>query len=89
MKKSDTSCANIALYEYLGDQPINSQLHANVKNGKTFTRTNPKTVEKIKEQMKYRKPREIFTDLKRDDSLNCVRDFKVIRNKKYNEHKKR
>jgi len=52
-------------------------------------RTNPKTVDKIKDALKSKKqPKEIFADLKRDDSMNSARDFRVIRNLKQQEEKK-
>ena len=38
--------------------------------------------------MECKKPKEIYAELKRNDSLNCARDFRVVRNQKQNEKKK-
>ena len=72
-KSPDSSLASVALFEYKGKQPTTT----------SFTRTNPKTVDKIKEKIKHQKPKDIYADLRKDDSLNCARDFQVIRNQKY------
>lgn len=79
-KAAKESLSNVALYEYQGIQP----------NQNKFRRTNPKTVDKIKEKvLKFDKiPREIFADIKREDSLNCARDFAVVKNIKYEEKRK-
>ena len=77
-RAADDSLSNVALYEYQGKQP-------KVTN---FVRTNPKTVDKIKINLDQKKPKEIYTELRRDDSLNCARDFRVIKNMKYEEKKK-
>jgi len=63
--------------------------HGNARHPGNYMRTNPKTVDKIKDALKSKKqPKEIFADLKRDDSMNCARDFRVIRNLKQQEEKK-
>lgn len=77
-KSADEFLANVALFEYKGDQP----------KATAFIRTNPKTVDKIKEKLDKKKPKEIYADLRRDDSLNCARDFRVIKNQKYEQKKK-
>ena len=71
-RAADDSLSNVALYEYQGKQP-------KVTN---FVRTNPKTVDKIKINLSQKKTKEIYTELRRDDSLNCARDFRVISNMK-------
>ena len=45
-------------------------------------------MDNIKLNLKQKKPKEIYTDLRRDDSLNCAKDFRVINNLKYEEKKK-
>ena len=45
-------------------------------------------MDKIKEKVDSKKPKEIYAELKRDDSSNCARDFRVVRNQKQNEKKK-
>ena len=77
-KSPDPSLVNIALFEYKGQQPANTR----------FVRTNPKTVDKIKEKLKHKKAKDIYSDLRKDDSLNCARDFQSIRNQKYEQKKK-
>ena len=39
-------------------------------------------MDKIKEKVDSKKPKEIYAELKRDDSSNCARDFRVVRNQK-------
>ena len=63
--------------------------HGNNKNPESqYVRTNPKTMDKIREKVTTALPREVFTELKKDDSMTCARDFKVIRNQKYQAKKK-
>ena len=38
---------------------------------------------KIKENITHKKPKEIYAELRIDDSMNCARDFRVIKNLKY------
>ena len=83
VRKHGESVAKIALFEYQGQQPISSESPGNAHDGIGFTRTNPKTVDEIRKKIDNKKPKEIFADLKRADSLDGVRDFKVIKNKKY------
>ena len=84
VRKTDVSMGNIAVFEYKGKQPRVNIPHGNAKSKEEFVRTNPKAFDKI--QLKIKKnnqqPREIFADLKQDDSLTCPRDFGVIRSKK-------
>ena len=84
----DQTLSNVALFEYQGIQPVTSQSHGNAHSGQTFTRTNPKTIEKLNESLNKQQPRELFRYLKKDDSMNCARDFRVIRNQKYNARKR-
>lgn len=89
IRKTDVSLGNVALYEYQGTHPIQTIPHGNTKEGTAcFVRTNPKTLDKIRESVKTEKPREIFSKLKQNDSLSCARDFDVIRHQKYKEQKK-
>ena len=66
------------MFEYQGEQPSTTN----------FIRTNLKTVDKIKTHLATKKPKEIYTDLKRDDSMTCARDFRVVKNVKYEQKKK-
>ena len=84
----DQTLSNVALFEYQGIQLVTSQSHGNAHSGQTFTRTNPKTIEKFNENLNKQQPRELFRYLKKDDSMNCARDFRVIRNQKYNARKR-
>ena len=77
-KSPDENLSNVALYEYKGEQPKSN----------TFVRTNPKTMDKIQEQLNQKKPKEIYAELRKDDSLNGARDFRVIKNLKYQQKKK-
>ena len=43
---------------------------------------------KTKEKVDGKKHKEIYAELKCDDSSNCARDFRVVRNQKQNEKKK-
>ena len=80
---------DIAVYEYKGTQPRTTQPHGNAKSNEEYIRTNPKTFDKIQEKIKQKElPRDIYADLKKDDSLNGPRDFGVIRNKKYKDKRK-
>ena len=88
MNATDTSLTKVALFEYQGKQPIQIESHGNAQANIDFIRTNPKTLDKIKEKLNFKKPKEIYAELKRDDSMNCARDFRVVRNQKYNEKKK-
>ena len=74
--------ANVALYEYTGTLPPESQPHGNAKSGNTYTRTNPSTMNNIKRTVNNKKPSEVYYALKHDDSSNCPRDYRVIRNAK-------
>ena len=74
----DETLSNVALYEYQGEQP----------NTDSFVRTNPKTMDKIKENITHKKPKEIYAELRIDDSMNCARDFRVIKNLKYQQKQK-
>ena len=72
-KAADESLTNIALFEFQEEQPKTI----------SFVRTNPKTVDKIKANLNQKKPKEIYADFrKKNDSLNCAWDFRVIKNKK-------
>jgi len=86
--QTNGTISNVAIYEYQGKQPQNSVPHGSSKTEGRFVRTNPKTLDKIKEKNKHQKPREIYHDLKKDNSMTCARDYEVIRNKKYNDKKK-
>ena len=77
-KAADESLGNIAVFEYKGEQPSTT----------SFIRTNPKTVDKIKTQLATKKPKEIYAALKRDDSMTCARDFRVVKNVKYEQKRK-
>ena len=66
------------MFEYQGEQPSTTN----------FIRTNLKTVDKIKTQLATKKPKEIYTDPKRDDSMTCARDFRVVKNVKYEQKRK-
>ena len=85
---ADTSLAKLALFEYQGKQPTETESHGNAQANTGFIRTNPKTLDKIKEKVDCKKPKEIYAEMKRDDSINCARDFRVVRNQKYIEKKK-
>ena len=43
----------------------------------------------IKPNLNQKKPKEIYADLRKDDSLSCTRDFRVIKNQKYEQKKKK
>ena len=89
VRKTDTSLGNVAVYEYRGIQPKRNDPHGNAKTNEGFVRTNPKTFDQIQAKIKTnKKPREIFAELKQNDSLTCARDFDVIRSKKHNDKKK-
>ena len=89
VRKTDVSMGNIAVFEYKGKQPRVNNPHGNAKSKEEFVRTNPKAFDKIQLKIKNnQQPREIFADLKQDDSLTCPRDFGVIRSKKKYEKKK-
>ena len=77
-KAADESLGNIAVFEYKGEQPSTT----------SFIRTNPKTVDKIKTQLATKKPKEIYAALKRDDPMTCARDFRVVKNVKYEQKRK-
>ena len=66
------------MFEYKGEQPSIT----------SFIKTNPKTVDKIKTQLATKKPKEIYADLKRDYSMTCARDFRVVKNVKYEQKRK-
>ena len=74
----DVTLSNVALYEYQGEQP----------NTDSFVRTYPKTMDKIKENITHKKPKEIYAELRIDDSMNFARDFRVIKNLKYQQKQK-
>ena len=88
MNATDTSLAKVALFEYQGKEPTQTDSHGNAQANIGFIRTNPKTLDTIKEKVSCKKPKEIYAEMKLDDSMICARDFCVVRNKKYNEKKK-
>ena len=88
-RNTDVTLGNIALYEYCGSQLGKPVSHGNNKNPESqYVRTNPKTMDKIRDKVSTNLPREVFRELKKDDSMNCARDFEVIRNQKYLQKKK-
>ena len=89
VRKTDNRLGNIAVFEYKGKQPGANIPHGNARSKEEFVRKNPKTFDKIQQKIKNnQQPREIFADLKHDDSLTCPRDFGVIRSKKNKDKKK-
>ena len=52
-RRADDSLSNVALYEYLGNQPKETN----------FVRTNKKTVDKIKLNLKQKKPKETLEEM--------------------------
>lgn len=86
----DNNLGNVAVYEYIGEQPITTAPHGRSNTSRSYVRTNPVTLDNVKEKIKdqSKRPREIFHELKADDSTNCVRDFEAIRRIKCNEKKK-
>ena len=88
-RNTDASLGNVALYEYRGSQIVKPLPHGNNKNLESqYVRTNPKTMDKIKDKAPTSLPREVFAELKKNDSMTCARDFEVIRNQKYLQKKK-
>ena len=77
-KAADETLKHTVMFEYRGEQP----------SGTSYGRTNPKTVDKVKTQVKTKPPEEVYADLKRDDSMMCVRDFRVNKNLKYQQKRK-
>ena len=74
-KTPDSSLASLALLvlKYKGKQPTKLQVSlAQIQNSR-------QNLGKIKHQ----DPKDIYVDLRKDDSLNCARDFQVIRNQKF------
>ena len=77
-KAADETLKHTAVFEYRGEQPSSTN----------YVRTNPKTVDKIKTQVKTKPPKEVYADLKREDSMTCARDFRVVKNIKYQQKRK-
>jgi len=88
VKKNDSGISSIALYEYQGNHQSLAASHGNRRGEKHFVRTHPRTFDKIKERMKEQIPRDIYRELKKDDSMTGARDTRLISNVKYNEKRK-
>ena len=64
-RNTDATLGNVALYEYQGSQFVKPIPHGNNKNPESqYVRTNPKTMDKIREKVTTALPREVFTELK-------------------------
>ena len=90
LQEGNASLSHVALYEYIGKQPTNILPHGLSKETTPFIRTKPETIDKVKQKLvdRSKKPKEVYAELKADDSLSGVRDFKVIRDIKHLEKKK-
>ena len=74
---TDQSMSRIALYEYSGTYDLPST---------DKVRTNPKVIQKIKED--HRKPKEIFLQINLNNSVEAPKDTRQIKNAKSREKKK-
>jgi hypothetical protein len=70
--------SDIALYEYSGQYKINST---------DKVRTNPKTIQQIKTEVQTKKPKDVYLQMNRNNSLLAPKDTKQIRNANYREKK--
>ena len=78
-----------AIVEYIGKYPEEIASHGKSKHQDTmYTRTNTEILEKISSMNDGRTPRDLYKAMVLDDSINCPRDFKQVRNIKYQKTKK-
>ena len=54
-----------------------------------YTRSDPKILENISSKCDGRTSRDIYKEMVLNDSIECPRDFKQVRNMKYNRKKEK
>ncbi|KAK3082787.1 hypothetical protein FSP39_005298 [Pinctada imbricata] len=82
---------NVAIYQYQGKFPEVGceQPHGNAKeNGRPYKRTDPKQLEKVRDEPDEKKPKKIYREMVLNDSINAPRDIKLIRNARYTQRVK-
>ena len=76
--------------EYIGKYPDRSVCHGNSKHqGTPYTRTKPELLEKVASLVDAKTPREVYKSMVLENSFDAPKDFKQIRNIKYQQSKKK
>ena len=78
-----------SIVEYIGEYPNDIASHGNAKHQDTmYTRTKPEVLEKVASLTKGRTPRDVYKSMVLENSFDAPKDFKQVRNVKYNLLKK-
>ena len=84
-------CSNVAVAEYIGNFPGVSVHGNSTKSTRPYTRMQPASLDKVKDMVKHKAPRQVYQDLilLDTDFSSAPHSLKQVRNLKYNEKKKR
>ena len=90
--ESNDNQRHLALVEYQGIYPKTTSSHGNAtihKKDDAYVRTKPEILNNISEQSKHKQtPRQIYKDMVMNDSIEAPRDFKQVRNVRYQNSQK-
>lgn len=83
-----TGFSDVALIEYRGKRNPLPSVHGNSKSNSPYTRTDPKVMRRIGALATSKSPREVYQEMLELNSFSAPRDYKQVRDKKYNDAKK-
>ena len=81
----EVTCTEKAVVEYLGQFPTTVSMHGNSKKGSSseYVRTSESVKYEIKDKVKNEQPRNVYSEMVLNNSIEAPRDLKQVQNFKY------